>query len=367
MGNSDEVDYGEELSLSSAAAGNHPQTAMEPVLGMFMRELVVCLSDWLSGHREDASAYSLFVALTQETLKRVDSPSAAQREFDAQDLAAAASRPEASDFDASKRWVIGRRLETFAAARRRSIEDHFRAAGHGACLRPTRRSPGGKHRAVWFLEPYQLPDDAVEALATDAPAISLDKAQAITVEYQFTPPGEVKAAWYFRPLIGTGSFVTRSWRGILWAAAFLVSVAYLMGTALLALGYTYLRRPMQTNDLATLLVLAALAWFVWRTSVRPMVWLLEDRIIPATELWVAWNETNAQLELTKDEHNRRRLQLVRYTAVCPICASTLELRYSQGPNARRLLGCCTEAPHDHVFSFDRISRLGSRMTFGSLG
>jgi hypothetical protein len=29
--------------------------------------------------------------------------------------------------------------------------------------------------------------------------------------------------------------------------------------------------------------------------------LLEDRIIPASELWVAWDEANAQLELTKDE------------------------------------------------------------------
>lgn len=42
----------------------------------------------------------------------------------------------------------------------------------------------------------------------------------------------------------------------------------------------------------------------------PRVWLLDDRIIPATELWVAWN--------------------------------------------------------DHVFSFDRISRVGSRITGASL-
>jgi hypothetical protein len=178
----------------------------------------------LTSHREDASAYSLFVALTQETLKRADSPAAAQREFDAQDLAAAAGRPEANDFDASKRWVVGRGLETYAAARRKSIENHFRAAGHDTCLRPTRRSPGGKHRAVWYLEQYPLPDDSVEAIAVDPPPSGHDGPQATTVQYEFTPPGQVKAAWYSRPLIGAGSFVTRSWRGILWAAAFLVPV-----------------------------------------------------------------------------------------------------------------------------------------------
>ena len=324
-----------------------------------------CLNDWLAGHREDAGAYSLLVALTLETLKRVDSPSPSQREFDAQDLAAAVGRPEANDFDASKRWVTARGLETFAVARCKSIEDHFRAAGHKACLQPKRRSPGGKHRAIWYLEQYPLPEEAVEASASDTPPPGAESLQATTVQYEFVPPGQVKAAWFSRPLIGAGSFVTRSWRGLLWAAAFLVPVGYLLGSAILILGFTYLRRPVQTADLASLLVVAVLAWFVWRTFVRPMVWLLEDRIIPATELWVGWNEENAQLELTKDEQGHRRLQLVRYTAVCAVCAGTLELRYSQGPNTRRLLGCCAEAPYDHVFSFDRISRSGSRITDAS--
>jgi hypothetical protein len=50
-----------------------------------MRALVGCLNDRLVSHREDAGAYSLLVALTQETLKRSDSPNPSQREFDAQD------------------------------------------------------------------------------------------------------------------------------------------------------------------------------------------------------------------------------------------------------------------------------------------
>ncbi len=326
-----------------------------------MRALVDCLNDWLAGHREDAGAYSLLIALTQETLKRVDSPSAAQREFDAQDLASAAGRPEADDFDASKRWVVGRGLETYASARRQSIEDHFRAAGHATCLRPARRSPGGKHRAVWYLEQYPLPDDSAEAIAADPPPAGRGAIHATTVQYEFTPPGQVKAVWFSRPLIGAGSFLTKSWRGLLWGAALLVPVAYLVLSALLTLDFTQLRRPVQTADLATLIVAPVLAWIVWRILVRPMIWLADDRIIPATELWAAWSEANAQLELTKDEHDRRRLQLVRYTAVCPVCAGTVELRYSQGPNTRRLVGCCAEAPHDHVFSFDRISRAGRRV------
>ena len=114
-------------------------------------------------------------------------------------------------------------------------------------------------------------------------------------------------------------------------------------------------------DIATLVLTVAMGWVIWRMFLRPVVWLLEDRIALATELWVAWGEDPAQLELAKDEHGRRRLQLVRYAAVCPVCAGTIELRYSGGINRRRLVGCCSEVPHEHQYTFDRILRKGHRL------
>lgn len=330
-----------------------------------MRQLVECMIEWLAGHRSDANAHSLLLALTQETLKRADSPDPAQREFDAQALAAAAGRHEAVDFEASKRWVERSKVDTFAEARARDIEAHFLAAGHGQCLRPVKRSPGGKHRAVWFLEPYDLATVVEDAAGSAPPKTPVFDKQPVPVTYEFAPPGDVKPAWYTRPLVGAGSFVVRSPRGWLWAAVFLTLVLALVAGGLLVLGFTYIRRPVQTGDIASLLLLAALGWFLWHEFLRPMVWLIEDRIIPATELWVAWGQEIAQLELTKGADDKRRLQLVRYTAVCPLCAGNVELRYSRGPNRRRLVGCCSEAPHDHVFSFDRIRRSGQRIQVSS--
>jgi hypothetical protein len=324
-----------------------------------MRELLDCLHDWLVSNRADGGAYSLLAALTGETLKRADSPDPVQREFDAEALAPAAGGP--GDFEAAKRWIDRAKFELFAAARQTAIEQHFRAAGHKRALKVVRRSPRGKHRAVWFLESYPLPDraDEPEPIGQQDTLEHAETSQSI--RYDFTPPGEVRAVWYARPLIRAGSFITRSWRGLLWVAVFLVPVTYLLLSVLVALAYTYSRRPLQTSDIASMLVLVTLGWVVWRASVRPVIWLIDDRITLATELWVAWSEDTAQLELAKDENNRRRLQLVRYSAVCPICAGTVELRYSQGPNRRRLLGCCNEAPHEHVFSFDRVSRQGLRL------
>ena len=68
-----------------------------------------------------------------------------------------------------------------------------------------------------------------------------------------------------------------------------------------------------------------------------------------------------QLEIALGENKLRRLQLVRYSAVCPVCAGTVELRYAHGANRRRPVGCCSEVPHEHVFSFDRVLRSGRRL------
>jgi hypothetical protein len=328
-----------------------------------MRVLLNCLTDWLIANRADGSAYSLFVALATETLKRAASEDPAQREFDAEALASAAGGP--SDFDSAKRWIDRAKFEVYVGARQMAIEQHFRAAGHSQALKVVRRSPAGRHRAVWFLEPYELVEPADDPGLVSQSETTAAMKSPLWIEYDFTPPGGVKAVWYARPLLGSGSFITRSWRGLLWVAVFLIPVLYLLVSIIVALSYTYLRRPLLTSDIASLVLLVALGWVVWRNSVRPALWLVEDRIALATELWVGWNEETAQLELARDENKRRRLQLVRYSAVCPICAGTVELRYSQGPNRRRLLGCCDEAPQEHVFSFDRVLRTGRRLASDS--
>ena len=329
-----------------------------------MEDLLNCLQDWLTKNRADNVAYALLCALTEETRKVAKTSDRSQREFTAADLAPAAGGPAAEDFDAAKGFVTRARLEVFVEARRAAIEAHFRAAGHSQALVVRRRSPGGKHRAVWYLEAYDLPEPPSSPELTDpvepsGPALA--DAGGHAIRYDFTPPGQVKAAWYVKPLVGAGSFVTRSWRGLLWIGLLLLPVTYLVLAFLMGFGLLYTDRPLKTSDLAALVLTAGTAWVMWWLFIRPFNWLLDDRITLASEAWVAAGEPTAQLELALDDNKRRRLQLVRYTAVCPICAGTIELRYAHGVNRRRLVGCCSEVPHEHVFSFDRVLREGRRI------
>jgi hypothetical protein len=63
----------------------------------------------------------------------------------------------------------------------------------------------------------------------------------------------------------------------------------------------------------------------------------------------------------------RRIQLVSYWATCPICKEELggnvriELKKGGKEFPNRLIGCCSESPAEHIYSFDRITRIGKHL------
>jgi hypothetical protein len=136
----------------------------------------------------------------------------------------------------------------------------------------------------------------------------------------------------------------------------MVCVAGLVAAVWLML---FVRQQVTTADLAFLVFGAGLGWMLWN-SIRSLWWLLADRIIPVADVLLEWSEAPAQLESFKDG-NARIIGMVRYSATCPVCAAAVELRYGEGNERRRLFGCCVEAPQEHVFTFDRVTRRGRRV------
>ena len=328
-----------------------------------MKAKLRCLIDWLEENRADAQAWQILYALASETLKRVDSLDAAQREFDVLEIAQACQPERQRDFDAAKRWFTHAGVPTYLDARRSELEAYFRARGHDQSLAVTQRRSTGKYKTQWYLSPYDLESvefsagngasDEINPPATSTGMVALD------VIYEFTPPGQVKLSMIGRLLLGQGAFVTRSARGLLWAALAMGSLLTLVACLYFFWTMSRIQRPLTTSDLIIALMLIAAAGLFWRYLVRPWVWLVEDRIVPAGELLAAWSEAPAHLDMAKDDKHRY-IRLVRYGGVCPVCAGTIELLYGRGANSRRLFGCCAEAPHDHVFTFDRVTRIGYR-------
>jgi hypothetical protein len=327
-----------------------------------MKALIQCLLDWLNDNRSDLQAWRILDALARETIKVADSSDPAQREFDASDLAQACQPDRTWDYDAAKRWFTRANVPTFLNARRSELEAHYRAHGHAQALTLEQRKTSGRHRAPWFLREYELAaqDERSRGDHTDddRPATGATTVPPDLI-YEFTAPGKVKLNWIGRALLGQGSIMTKSARGLAWAGLVVASLFLVLSCAFVFWSMTFIRRPLMTSDLVLALLLIGLGWTFWRFLLRPLVWLLEDRIIPAGEFLSSWKEDPAQLDMAKDGKHRY-IRLVRYGGVCPICAGTIELHYGIGENARRLFGCCSEAPQEHVFTFDRVTRWGSR-------
>lgn len=330
-----------------------------------MKALVLCLIDWLVQEPSSLEARSALLALARETLKRLDSADPDQRKFDAEEIAAACDRPEKDSYDAAKRWLNRAEVPSYLVAREQSLADFFRRHGHAQLVAVQKTDTIGRHRALWFLAPKDLPaeaavDDAIIATGADlgdsilaAPA----NPNPIGLVYEFTPPSRIKLSLVGRLLLTSkGQVATLSRMGLVWASILLLTalfVVLLLGSVSIM---TLVSRPVQTNDLALMLVALGLSWVTWRLTLRPLVWLLEDRIVPV-ELLSGWSEDLCQLDMAKDA-DHRYIRLVRFSGVCPICAGRIELRYGQGTQSRRLFGCCSEAPQEHRFSFDRVTRRG---------
>lgn len=337
-----------------------PSTSRQPVANGLptVQELLPCFRDWLATQRDEAKALTLLRALADESLKVAGSTDPQQLEFDALDLAQACHWPECDDFDAASKKIKSANLEKYLSSRVANREAFFVQRGLHHGLRVCKRSPSGRHRAQWSLEPYSLapPVATIDAQLDNEPVGEGLGTDALVIEYDYAAAGTVKPSWLARPIFGSGWFRTKSLRGLLFACTGLAPMACAAGLVATVWLMLFLRRPVITADLAILVFGAGLGWMLWN-SLRSLWWLLADRIIPVSDVLLGWDEAPAQLESFKDG-DARMIGLVRYTATCPICAAAVELRYGEGHEGRRLFGCCVEAPQEHVFTFDRVTRRG---------
>lgn len=331
-----------------------------------MKHLVQTLIEWLDQLGASGNAATALRALASETLKRIDSTDPEQRQFNALDLALAVEPDKQWDYDQAKQWLARADMRKFIESRQDALNEHFRSRGHEEVVVLRKTETAGRHRAQWVIERIPLDvgghrdvePEAVDRESSESETSSLDSLHSLT--YEFTAASDLQIGLLGRILLGSkGSTPTRSARGLLWAGA-MVSIGCLFLLVLIFLwAMTGLRLPLTGGELASMVMLVIFAVFIWRFWARPLMWLLEDRIIPAPLLLTAMTEDDCQLEMPK-EQGVRYIRLVRYGGACPVCAGSIELRYGQGSQLRRLFGCCTESPQEHVFSFDRVTRRGKR-------
>jgi hypothetical protein len=182
-------------------------------------------------------------------------------------------------------------------------------------------------------------------------------AQSVLLHYEATPPDQIYPSWLACLFFRRGVLVVGSFRW--WAFVALLAVPFfviVLAWAFYVATWPLQPRPVELRDLGAIAGLAIISWYYWFTVVRLGRRLIRNRLVDA-ESWLGFRERSGQLE-SRRVGGRRQLRLIRYSAVCPVCAGTVELGDGGVDFPGRVVGRCTDSPSEHVFSFDPVSTCG---------
>ena len=80
--------------------------------------------------------------------------------------------------------------------------------------------------------------------------------------------------------------------------------------------------------------------------------------------YYAANNKNIPLDILHNTSDIYHLagKVTEFTATCPICSGVIELANGKPDQKQPLVGRCREAPHAHVYSFDRVLMSGKLLS-----
>ena len=96
----------------------------------------------------------------------------------------------------------------------------------------------------------------------------------------------------------------------------------------------------------------------FKNTLLPLQKLTIDRVIKAPQfVFLSLNEDEADMEMYR-EGGSAITRITRFKSTCPICTAPILLEAGKPDQKAPLVGRCREAPHAHVYSFDRVTLKG---------
>lgn len=339
-------------------ADNPTRTPSIPVSGV-LETVLRCLLDWLEQENNGQKNHQILIALTKESLKKIHAPEAS-RKFDKRDISCACGLAEGEKDLGS--WLKWPDVEKYWEARRDNFLAFADLRGVDQCPVFERKTTPGRIETLYWISASQIDVRSELEKTTETGAMPglgehSNKAPDLELGYQCTQPGDIACALLLKPWLSNGKVLLKGWRA--WSVALPLGALgiAMLGVVWLALALVGLG---PVNDKAMLLfLLLCFAYLLWLFFIRPMVHLLDDRIICA-EGAGSFKEKPGQLELVRSD-GAVTIHLVRYSSSCPVCGASVTVEKGEPDFPRRLVGRCAESPREHVFSFDRVTRRGKAL------
>lgn len=192
-----------------------------------------------------------------------------------------------------------------------------------------------------------------------------NKYKAKEGEIEYTPVKEIQATFLAKLILGRELTMKgfRKWLMILFPIISAITIMIL--AYLVYLGWFLKPAPITTRTLA-ILVSIYVGYLIIKDYKNRSDRFLDDRVIMASEWFLKLKESNVLQELVtiKDENNvfsHKEVRLTKYVSTCAICGDKIYLDYGEPDYPRRIIGRCNESPREHIYTFDRITLLGTRL------
>lgn len=188
-----------------------------------------------------------------------------------------------------------------------------------------------------------------------------DDEYLISVTYERKAASEIKPSLFTRLFFKKGELKILSFRGVLLMILLMLSFLLDIFIAIFSLLVILLLSDLPNFKLWQAIIFVAfipLAYLNWRYFFVPLYRLPYYRVIKAPMFFANINVVNADIEMYWDKDRLNVARVTEFTATCPICSGLIELADGKPDQKQPLVGRCREAPHAHVYSFDRMSMKG---------
>ncbi|WP_201627984.1 hypothetical protein [Psychrobacter maritimus] len=189
-----------------------------------------------------------------------------------------------------------------------------------------------------------------------------------SITYERKAASEIKPSLFTRLFFNKGELKILSFRGVLLMILLMLSFLLDIFIAIFSLLVILLLNDLPDFKLWQAIIFVAfipLAYLNWRYFFVPLYRLPYYRVIKAPMFFANINVVNADIEMYWDKDKLNVARVTEFTATCSICSGLIELANGKPDQKQPLVGRCREAPHAHVYSFDRMSMKGCFL--GELG
>lgn len=247
-------------------------------------------------------------------------------------------------------------------------EQAFNAIGYLPEVISSVSEGGAKNRTLVWMSIKAIENEEVCEKEQIAKSAVFDSDENIendedlsNITYERKAASEIKPSLFTRLFFKKGELKILSFRGVLLMVLLMLSFLVDIFIAIFSLLVILLISELPNFKLWQAILFVAfipLAYLNWRYFFMPLYRLPYYRVIKAPMFFANINVVNADIEMYWDKDRLNVARVTEFTATCPICSGLIELADGKPDQKQPLVGRCKEAPHAHVYSFDRMSMKG---------